>query len=77
MKCTCCENRIWVEPTTRLEIEIFTKKGDIETGICMSVEDAQYLIEDIQAEIERVCRETIANQFQKTNTVPCMHKNAD
>lgn len=48
MKCQCCENRIWVEPTFKSgTVQIMTKKGKIETGIEFSLDDAREFAQDI------------------------------
>ena len=48
MKCKCCENRIWVEPTFNSgTVQIMAKKGTVETGIELSLDDARKFAQDI------------------------------
>lgn len=55
MKCRCCNNRIAVDPVSDKFVNIFTiKNGKYETGIELSIEDAERLVYSIMSEIIRI-----------------------
>jgi hypothetical protein len=51
MLCSCCDNKIWIEPTFKQDVvQIISKKGPcvgVEIGIEMSHEDALQFAQDI------------------------------
>lgn len=56
MKCKCCHNIIFLDPVSDDSINISTVKYShaIETGVELTIEDAEKLVAEIQSEIQRI-----------------------
>lgn len=54
MKCRCCNNRIFVDPVSNEFVNICTMKNGVETGVELSIEDAEKLVASIMSEIRRI-----------------------
>lgn len=54
MKCRCCNNRITIDPVSNDFVNILTIKHGIETGVELTIDDAERLVAKIQSEIQRI-----------------------